>query len=152
MVEIGVVLEPEAVPEGRTGDEGRPPILTDVRGFYQVPLVGAIFENPGQGLWWESVDRNRRVPNRPNRLQNLREITFNAIDLWTVGRLAICHVRIPGDQTFCGCKPKSFLENEVSKGDGLTLGVRLPSEWRIWIQDLNQCAHELLDAELAARI
>jgi len=72
---------PETTPERWSGYEGRTPIPTDVRGCDQIPLVGAIFENPGQDLWWKPVDRNRCIPDCPNCLQNLREITFYAMDL-----------------------------------------------------------------------
>jgi len=74
-------LEVETGPERWSGYEGRTPILTDVRGCYQIPLAGAKFENLGQDLWWKPVDGNRRVSYRPNRPQSLREITFDAIDL-----------------------------------------------------------------------
>jgi len=80
-VEIMAGLEVETGPEGRGGYEGRTPIPTDVRGCDQISLAGAKFENLGQDLWWEPVDGNRRISDGPNRLQNLREITFDAIDL-----------------------------------------------------------------------
>ena len=146
------VPKPETGPEGRAGYEGRPPILTNVRGLDQITLAGAIFEDPGQDLWWKPVGGNICVPGRPNRLQNLREITFDAIDLWTMRRLATDYIGILGQKTFWGCKSRKCLGNEVSRDDSLKLDVRVPSERRIWIQDLGQCAHELFEAELAAGI
>jgi len=74
-------LKLETAPERRTGYEDRTPMLTDVRGFDQIPFAGAIFENPGQDLWRKLVDGNKCVPNHPNRLQNPREITFDTTDL-----------------------------------------------------------------------
>ena len=115
-------------------------------------LAGAIFENLGQDLWWKPVGRNVCVPGRPNLLQNRREIMFDVIDLWMMRRLATGYIRIPRHQTFWGCKSRKFLGSEVSRDDNLKFDVGVPSERRIWIQDLSQCAHELLDAELAARM
>jgi hypothetical protein len=80
-VEIMAALKSETGPEIRTGCEDRTPILTDVRGFNKILLAGAILENPGQYLWRKPVYRNKRVPDRPNRLRNLREITFYTVDL-----------------------------------------------------------------------
>ena len=113
-VETVAVSKQETGPEGRAGYEGRPPIPTDMRGLDQIALAGAIFENPGQDLWWKPVGRDRRVPDRPNRLQNRGEITFDAMDLWTMRRLATDYIRILGHQTFWGCKSSRFLRNEVN--------------------------------------
>ena len=123
-----VVLEPETTPEGWGGYEGRTPIPTDVGGCDKVLLAGAIFENPRQDLRWKPVDRNSHVPDHSNRPQNLREITFDAIDLWIVRRLTIDHIGIQGYQTFCGCRSSNFLGSELSEGNDVTLYVHIPSE------------------------
>ena len=56
-------------------------MLTDVRGCDQVPLPGAMFEDLRQDFWWELVDRNMGIPNRPDRTQNRREISLDGMDL-----------------------------------------------------------------------
>ena len=62
------------------------------------------------------------------------------------------HIGIPGYQTFCGSKSSNFLENELSKDDDMTLYIRPPFEWRIWIQDLSKRMHQLLGAEFTPRV
>jgi len=52
--------------------------LANVCGGDKIPLAGVIFENLRQDLWWKFVDGNIRVPDRPSRLQNLREIPLDA--------------------------------------------------------------------------
>jgi len=76
-VDIMAGLEPETAPQRWTGCQGRTPVLTNVRGGDKIPLAGAIFEDPRQDLWWKPVGGNIRVPDRPGRLQNLREIPLD---------------------------------------------------------------------------
>jgi len=80
-VDIVAGRKPETAPERWTRCQGRTPILTDVCGGDEIPLVGAIFENPRQDLRWKPADGNIRVPNRPRRLQNLGEIPLDVEDL-----------------------------------------------------------------------
>ena len=74
-------LKLETCPERWSGYESRAPVPTDLRGCNQIALAGATFENPQQDLWREPIDRNKRVSDRPDTPRDLRESTFDAVDL-----------------------------------------------------------------------
>ena len=80
-VEIIAKFELETGPERWAGYEAITPVPTDLRGYDQIALVGAMFENSRQDLWRKPVDWDKCVPDRRNRLRNLGEFTFDVIEL-----------------------------------------------------------------------
>ena len=114
-VEIGVGQKLETGPKWRVGYEDRTPMLTDVRGCDQVPLLVAMFKDLRQDLRREPVDRNMGIPNRPDRTQNRREIPLDGVDLHLARQSVTGYRGIPKFRTLCGSKSNRFLEDELSR-------------------------------------
>ena len=124
---------------------------TDLRGCDQVPLTGATFKNPREDLQWEPVDGNTGITDRPDHMQNRREVSFNAIDLHIVEQSVMSCNSIPKFWTLCRSISNKLLDDEFSKVNIISQ-IHTPSERGVWVQHLSEYVHQLLDIGFATQI